>query len=313
MPALSRAAQGRAACLAIAEDQDLVVARRQLTARKIPRWVLQLELRARRWRRGGRQTVVVHNGPWTLPTRQVIAVFEVGSAAALDGVSALQRAGLKGLTDEHVVVSTARGSTPQRPRGVVVKETRRFREDDVVIMSGIRCMRPAVAAVHAALWAKTDRQATLFLIMTVQQGLASVADLMDVTARIRRDRRRLMIRSLLPELAGGAQSLGELDVARALRRRGLPEPIRQSIRKRHDGKEYLDCEFPDYDLVIEIDGAGHLEALVVLADLLRDLTLAAERKTVIRIPLIAWRLDEEAVLDRLEQLFRSRGWGSQAA
>jgi hypothetical protein len=33
----------------------------------------------------------------------------------------------------------------------------------------------------------------------------------------------------------------------------------------------------------------------------------------VRVPLVAWRLDETAVLDGLEQLFRSRGWHRPAA
>jgi hypothetical protein len=33
----------------------------------------------------------------------------------------------------------------------------------------------------------------------------------------------------------------------------------------------------------------------------------------VRIPLVAWRLDEGAVLDGLEVLFRSRGWRRPAA
>ena len=50
-----------------------------------------------------------------------------------------------------------------------------------------------------------------------------------------------------------------------------------------------------------------------LADLLRDLGLATDHRTVVRIPLVAWRLDEEAVLDALEGLFLSRGWRRPAA
>jgi hypothetical protein len=149
-------------------------------------------------------------------------------------------------------------------------------------------MKPAVAAVHAALWARSDRQVT----MTVQQRLATVADLHQALARVKRHRRRALLQQLLVDLAAGSQSLGELDVSAGLRRRALPEPRRQSLRRRDSGEENLDCEFEEYDLVLEIDGAGHEEAAQKLEDLLRDLRLAAEGRTVIRIPLIAWALDE---------------------
>lgn len=300
----------RARASAIAATQHFVLRRSQLKQAGIPRWFGQLELRAGRWQPGGRQTLITHNGPVSPETRRVAAVAEVGAAAALDGVSALQYAGVEGLRDTAIVVSTPRGSTPRHPAGVTVRETRRFHEPDVMNV-GCRVMRPAAAAIHAALWAVTDKQATLFVTLAVQQRLTTIDDLLTVLARVRRHKRRRMLARLLVELGGGAGSLGELDVCSGLRRRGLPEPVRQSVRQRPNGRWYLDLEFLAYNLVVEIDGAGHDLPWQRLADLLRDLTVASEGRTVIRIPLVAWRLDEERVLDALEQLFAARGWQPQ--
>jgi hypothetical protein len=50
-----------------------------------------------------------------------------------------------------------------------------------------------------------------------------------------------------------------------------------------------------------------------LADTVRDLGTLAEGAAVMRIPLLAWRLDEERVLDAIESVFRSRGWIPAAA
>ena len=312
IPRSAAAAHGRAVARERAAGQAGAVSRRQLAAAGVPRWLVPLELRVGRWQRTGRQSVVLHNGPLSASTKRAIAVLEVGSSAALDGVSALQYAGVTGLTDTVVVVSTAKGSTPQHPAGVRVRETRRFREQDV-LTTGLRRMPPAVAALHAALWAVTDKQATLFVVLAVQQRFATVADVAEALAGVRRHPRRRLLARLLVDLAGGAESLGELDVGAGLRRRGLPEPARQSVRLRPNGREYLDCEFPGYDLVLEVDGVGHDEAVVRLSDLVRDIRLAAEGHTVIRIPLVAWRLDEGAVLDVLEQLFVARGWLRLAA
>ena len=157
---------------ATAQDQELVVGRRQLYAAGVPRWFVANELRRRRWQRGGKQTVVVHNGPLSQEAKWWIAVLEVGCRAALDGVCALQAAGVKGLSDTDSVVATPKGSTPCQPKDVRVRETRRFRSADVITV-GIPRMRPPVAAVHAALWAVSDKQAKLFVLMTVQQRLAS--------------------------------------------------------------------------------------------------------------------------------------------
>ncbi|MGI8536843.1 MAG: hypothetical protein ACR2K2_10160, partial [Mycobacteriales bacterium] len=83
---------------------------------------------------------------------------------------------------------------------------------------------------------------------------------------------------------------------------------RQSLRVRPSGRQYLDADFDAYAIALEIDGWQHDEPVHRLADLLRDLALSTERRTVVRLPLVVWRWDEAAVLDALEDLFRSRGW-----
>jgi very-short-patch-repair endonuclease len=301
----------RRAATALAGPQEHVVSRRQLAA-IVPKWFVRNEVRQGRWQQLGRQVVVTHNGPVAVDSTRWAAVLETGVAAALDGVTALQAAGLTGLSDTVVHVSAPRGSTPRKPSWAVVHETRRFRSEDVT-RNGVPRMRPATAAVHAALWAVTDKQATLFVTMTVQQRLATVDELQVVLDRVLRHRRRSMLRRLLAELAGGAESLNELDVARSLRRRGLPEPTRQSIKKRPSGTVYLDNEFPEFRLALEVDGAGHDAPLQRHADVVRDLDLLAEGSNTIRIPIVAWRVDEEAVLDALERVFRARGWRPHAA
>ena len=296
----------------VASSQSLIASRRQLISAGIPRWYIRNELDRRRWQLTGRQTVAIHNGPLDQRATWWIAVLEVGCRAALDGVCALQASGLTGLKDTDIVVATPKGSTPGHPKGVRVRETRRYRSADV-IQVGIPRMKPAVAAVHAALWARSDRQAKLFVVMTVQQRLAPVEAVAEVVDTVKRHLRRKVLKALMVELAAGAQTLGELDVAAAMRRRGLPEPSRQSIRKRPGGKEYLDVEWPEFRLVLEIDGAGHEEAAQVLKDFVRDLRLLSEGRDVMRLSMLAWAIDQDAVLDAIEQVFRSRGWAPVAA
>lgn len=304
--------QATQVALRLAADQAAVVGRRQLAARGVPRWVVRAELRARRWQRTGRQTLVVHSGPLDVDARRWIAVLEVGTRAALDGVTALQHAGCGLLNDEEIHVIVPKGSTPQHPPGVRVHESRRYDESSL-LTNGIRRVRPAVAAVHAALWARSDRQATYFLVLVVQQALARPIDVHDAVAAVRRHKRRRLLSTVVTDLAGGVRSLGELDVAGDFRRRGLPEPERQVLRRRPSGTEYLDCVLSAYGVTLEIDGAGHDEALQRLSDLLRDLRSAADGQITVRIPLVAYRLDRERVLDAVAELLISRGWRAPAA
>ena len=306
------AAESRLAARRLGVGQHQVVGRRQLVAAGVPRWLIRAEVRVGRWRLLGRQLVVLHTGPLTSAALRWVAVLGTCPRAALDGVTGLQEAGLVGLHDVDIHVIAPRGSEPRAVPGVVVHESRRFREQDV-ITSGIRRMSPAVAAVHAALWAVSDRQAQLFLLMTVQQRLATPDAISDALSRVRRHKRRRLLLDLVADMGAGVQSLGELDVAHDFRRRGFPEPDRQAVRRRPSGTEYLDVRLSSYSLVFEIDGAGHDAPAQQLADLLRDISIAGDGDTVIRIPLVLYRMAGEQVLDRIEGLLEARGWHRRAA
>ena len=129
---------------------------------------------------------------------------------------------------------------------------------------------------------------------------------------MRRHRLRGACLAAIADLDVGVRSLGELDVAGAMRRRGLPEPERQSLRRRPSGTEYFDADFPAYGVSLEVDGVQHAEPWQQLADLVRDTRPGAEGRTTVRISLVAWRLDQERVLDALEERFTARARRRQA-
>lgn len=297
----------------LATSRGGVLYRPDLAARGVPRWLVQAEIRAGRWQRSGRQTVVTHNAEMTPAQRRAVAVLEVGPRAALDGVTGLQHDGVQVEDDGWLHVIAPKGSTPRHPPGVRVHESRRFDEADVLVKDGVRVMRPAVAAVHAALWARSDREARLFPILVVQQRRASAERLAAAVEAVRRSRRKALLRGIAADLRGGVRAMGELDFAHALRRRGLPEPDRQQLRRRPSGREFLDCRFDRYALTVELDGEQHDQPEQRLLDLVRDLTLIAENDNVVRIPRVAMLLDEERVMAALERVFVARGWRRAAA
>jgi very-short-patch-repair endonuclease len=300
------ATAGRQAADDLGAEQSRVVSRGQLVRARVPRWLVRAEVRAGRWQLPSEQTVVLHNGPLGQAELRWVAVLGTSPRAALDGVTALQEAGVE-LSDIDIHVIVPKGSEVRQVRNVVVHESRRYRTDDLVKV-GIPRTRPAVAAVHAALWAVSDRQAKLFFLMCVQQRRSSLDQLETALSAVRRAPRLKLLRELLVDMRGGVQSLGELDVAQDFRRRGLPEPDRQVVRRRESGTEYLDCRFAAYELVLEIDGAGHDAPDKRLADLLRDLSVIADGETTIRLPLAIYHLDRERVLDHLERVLVARGW-----
>lgn len=148
--------------------------------------------------------------------------------------------------------------------------------------------------MRAALWARTDRQAALILAMVVQQRLATPDAVGSALLAVRRDRRRRFIEGVLLDLMGGAESLGELDLARGCRERFLPEPSRQVVRLGRDGTYVLDVRWEGLGVVVEVDGSHHLSAQQVVQDALRQNDLMLEGDLVLRLPLLGLRVAEDA-------------------
>jgi very-short-patch-repair endonuclease len=292
--------------------QGGVVSRRQLYAAGLTRWQVRAQLRARRWQRIADQSVCLHNGPVTELGQWWAAVFQGGPRACLDGASALMAGGLERFSVDRIRVSVPRGAKVRRTAAHDIRQTRRWDPADLA-PAGIPRSRPEVAAIRGALWAKTDRQATYLLTVTVQQGLASAAALAREALRVRRDKRRSLVHDVVGELLGGARSLGEIDVARELRRRGLPAPTRQSLRRDKRGRYYLDLHWPEWRLVLEIDGIHHTWVENVVGDALRLNSLAISGDTVLRLPLLGLRVCADDFFDQVEQALRTNGWNPSAA
>ena len=297
---------------ALADQQGGVVSRRQLYAAGLTRWEVKGQLRAGRWRRIADQSVCLHNGPVGELGQWWAAVFQGGPRACLDGASALVAGGLERFSVDRVRVSVPRGAKVRRTRAHDIRQTRRWDAADLA-PAGVPRTRADVAAIRGALWAKTDRQATYLLTLTVQQGLAPADALGRQALRVRRDKRRTLVQSVVGELLDGARSLAEIDVVRELRKRGLPAPARQSLRRDKRGRYYLDLHWPEWRLVVEIDGIHHTWVENVVSDALRQNSLAISGDTVLRLPLLGLRVCADDFLDQIEEALRSNGWLPEAA
>jgi very-short-patch-repair endonuclease len=241
-------------------------------------------------------------------------VLEGGPRAFLDGGSALVASGLRNFTPTTIRVSVPKGARIQRRRrsGVDLRETRRWRADDVV-SSGIPRARPAVAAVRAALWATSDRQAALILTMTVQQGLCRVEDIAHEMLRVRRDKRRPFIHGVLVDLDGGVRSLSELDMVRGCRDRGLPAPDLQVVRRTASGSYYLDARWRRWGVVVEVDGIQHTWVQHLVADAIRHNAIATSSDLVLRMPVLGLRLCPDTFFAQIAEALAQRGWDDRPA
>ncbi|WP_157074583.1 hypothetical protein [Janibacter corallicola] len=291
--------------LAASEETDGVLDHTRLRALDVDRNQAARQVAAGRWARHGKYTLAMHNGPLGHVARCWRAVWEVGENVTLvDGVSALQLAGLRGWHEEVVHVSLVHRHDPSFTSGVKAHKVIRRVEGERA-GAGLPRTRPPVAAIRAANWAVSDRAAATILAMTVQQRLATGEQLVDARRRVRGRRRRAFLRQVVQDIADGAQSLHELDFAGACRKRALPEPTRQALRRTKDGRIYLDVFFEEYGLVVEVDGAGHQWGLAGVDDSFRANAVVIDGDRVLRINIVGWRLDREAYLDQVTAALRS--------
>lgn len=290
----------------LAARQAGIVSRPQLKELGVTRGEIRAHLRAQRWVRVGTQSICVHRGPQTQRAQHWAAVFEAGPRAHLDGASALVEAGLTDFTVDQIRVSVPRGARVRRARGLDIRQTRRWRPGDVV-PGGVPRTRVEVAAVRAALWARSNREAAFVLTMVVQRGLTDVATLARAMLAVRRDKRREFIHGVLLDLDGGVRSLGELDVARQCRERGLPEPDRQVLRRGRNGRYYLDIYWDRWKLVVEVDGIQHILGPHVVGDAIRQNDLAIQGLTVLRLPLLGLRVAADEFFGQIEEALVAAG------
>ncbi len=284
-----------------------MLSRPQIYALGITRHEVRGQVRAHRWQLLGDQVVCLHNGVIADVGHQWAAVFQGGPRACLDGASALVAGGLERFTVDRHRVSVPRGARIRRTKLYDIRQTRRWSADDLA-PTGIRRTRPDVAAVRAALWAASDRQATYLLTLVVQQGLTTAELLGSQALRIKRHRRRRLVHGTILDLLEGARSLGELDVVRELRTRGLPPPTRQVLRRDRANRYYLDLYWEEYSVVLEVDGIQHTWADNVVGDALRQNALVITGDRVLRLPLLGLRLEPDAFFEQVEEALVAGGW-----
>lgn len=219
----------------------------------------------------------------------------------LTGSSALEISGMPTPTPARIDLVGPRGGRPAPLRNSRIHTCRDGVEFE--IDQPMRTRIP-LALVHATAWAASKRQAIFFVTWTLQRRLATIEQF-EAEARSKPQsglhRRAVKIALAVDE---GIHSIHEFDFLRECRRRMLPEPTRQRERKDSRGrKRYTDFEFQakGRNVVVEVDGLGHLDADVQLDDQWRANELALQGSTVLRIPGLALRLDPDPFFAQLQR------------
>ena len=291
---------------------------RQCNDLAVPRAVVRHKLTSGRWLQHTDRVVCTTTGELTDGQRQWLGVLHAGGDAQLGGVTAAVHAGLRGWDREHVTVLVGHTSSFGVVPGVDFVRTRRSLRD----MRGTRpgllpvCrLEPAVLLFAAA--EPSTRTAQGILAAVVQQRLTTPDALAGWVERLRPLRRASLLARVLLDLSGGAQSLAEIDVRRMCRTHRLPMPVRQRPRLDRDGRRrFTDCEWllPDgRTLVLEVDGAFHLDAMHWEADLRRQRRLTTSTTTIVRCTATELRDECAGVAEDLVALGVRRSGAGAAA
>lgn len=160
----------------------------------------------------------------------------------------------------HVVVARGQGRrhlVDERIH-VAVRESTHLEPDQVLGVRKPPTQRQHRAAVDAASQARSEGSCRAVLAAAVQQRLVTSADLLAVVRRFPTLPRRALILETIGDVGGGAHSLPELEWNDGIRRARLPAPTRQRKVRHANGYFYLDADFDDWLVTVEINGAQHL-------------------------------------------------------
>jgi hypothetical protein len=289
----------------LARRQCGVVTRDQLLAHGWTHAQIATAIRNGRWRALGRRVIILHNAPLTGDQRIWAAVLFPVKPAALAGLSASAAAGLRGFEPEHVHVVVAHDTRTNMPAWVKIHESRRFAPGDAVAGSPPRT-GTARSLIDAAAWSQWPRRACAILCAGVQQRLVTADQLGAELALAGSVRHAAIMRDILGDIGGGGHTLAEIDFGPLARRAGLGPPSRQRTRRDPDGKvRYLDVvlTLPDgVELVVEVDGRGHLQVETWTDDLDRQNEVVIDGKPVLRFPSVIVRLNGGRVVDQLRRM-----------
>lgn len=291
---------------ALARKQQDLLARRQLTALGIGANDVRNQVAAGRWAPRSSTVISTVTGSLTWSQRCWLGTLHAGPGSLVGGLTAAAMYGLQRWDREEVTILVGDQRVLDPVPGIRFVRTRRPLHTWRVARPGVPVARLEPAVLLTAGYELSRRAGQGLLAAVVQQRLTTADLLLSWLRRMTPLHRAPLFREVLAEIAGGAQSLGELDVGRLCRERGLPTPTRQTVRRDAAGRpRFTDCEWhlPDGRvIVLEVDGGFHMEVEHWEDDIVRQRRLADPRRLMIRCTTRELRDDPGSVMVDLIRL-----------
>lgn len=276
-------------------------------ARQFSRSAVRHRLRSGTWQQPAPGVVVAHNASLTREESEFVALLAAPPGSALGGLTALRYDGLTSLDASATYVIFPEGRR-RRDINAIVHFSTMLDDRDVHPWREPRRTRPARSVCDAATWGPSHRFARTVVLAAFQQGLVNLRSMRDALSRRGKCKRRSVIIQSVLDAHGGMRSLPERDFDEIRRELGLPAPARQRVLQRPDGRYYLDADWPDFGVSVEIHGTHHMEVAQWSADLARGNEVTISGRQVLVFTSFAIRHERERVADQLTRLFNARGW-----
>jgi hypothetical protein len=257
-----------------------------------------------RWQRPARGVFVNHNGPLTQAQRDWVALLAGPPGSVLGGLTALSHDGFDVLRhdEDRPVVVAPMGASPCEYADMDLHWSTYLDARDVHPFRVPPRTRPARSVVDAASWETDERRARAIVLAAAQRGHVVTRTLREALTRRGACRHRALIVESYLDAAGGIQSLPERDFDRIRRELDLPEPTRQKIVRRRDGRYYLDVWWADLDMACEIHGIPHMRVENWDDDLLRQNEISIRGTRTLVFSSYAIRRQAARVKDQLRRM-----------
>jgi hypothetical protein len=308
----------------LARRQADVVSRAQLADLGVDRHLVARRERARVWQTLGPRTVVLHRGVLTREQRWWVGIthgdlrpIPLGRRAplvALTGLSAAEAGGLTGFETPVVHITVAHGREVDDLNHpavrVLVHQTRHLEEAEVHPTLRPPRLRLPRAIVESAsdVAVRLPGRARALIAAAVQQRLVRPAELQTFASSRRTLPGRRLLLETIADAWGGAHSLPELEYLRGLRAAGLPLPTRQRKLRRRDGTWYLDNDFDEHLVTVEVNGLQHYELLLREADDVQRAVLQISGRIVVDLSSYAVRHQIEQSMLLTAEALMAHGW-----
>jgi very-short-patch-repair endonuclease len=292
----------------ISDRQRGVITRAQALACGITIGAIRARLRTGQWQSIYRSTFATFSGPVPRESMLWAAVLRAGRGAVLSHQSAAELAGLMDGSDVPIHVTVPGQRRPHAVPGVVFHLSRRV--DRARHPSRLPPQtRIEETVVDLTQSAPSLEQALVWIARACGRRLTRPERIAEALAARKKVRWREELLAALGDVTTGAHSTLELRYLRDVERaHGLPGGSRQQVVHRPGGRYYDDVRYPEFGVVVELDGRAAHPDEVRWRDMRRDNTSVLQGRRVLRYGWTDVTARPCAVAAQVGDVLRAAGW-----